>query len=90
VIRWLKALRIAFIMSAIKTVKTGGIEQFLQGRKSYKITYTMQKNKENLVTFDLWIVCKYKKGKRKQHGVEYFIYVVFKPTISLDYIHNDY
>lgn len=36
VIRWLKALRIPFIMPAIKTGKTGGIKQFLQGRKSYK------------------------------------------------------
>jgi putative transposase len=90
VIRWLKALRIPFIMPAIKTGKTGGIKQFLQGRKSYKTTYTMQKNKENLVTFDLWIVCKYKKGKRKKHGVEYFVYVVYQPEISLDYIHTDY
>ena len=90
VIRWLKALRIPFIMPAIKRGKTGGIKQFLQGRKSYKTTYTMQKNKEDFVTFDLWIVCKYQKGKRKQHGVEYFVYVVFQPTISLDYIHNDY
>lgn len=90
VIRWLKALKIPFIMPAIKTGKTGGIKQFLQGRKSYKTTYTMQKNKENLVTFDLWIVCKYQKGKRKKHGVEYFVYVVYQPEISLDYIHTDY
>jgi hypothetical protein len=90
VIRWLKALRIPFIIPAIKRGKTGGIKQFLQGRKSYKTTYTMQKNKEDFVTFDLWIVCKYKKGKRKKHGVEYFVYVVFQPTISLDYIHTDY
>jgi len=90
VIRWLKALKIPFIMPAIKTGKTGGIRQFLKGRKSYKTTYTMQKNKEDFVTFNLWIICKYKKGKRKKNGVEYFVYVVEQPTVSLDYIHTDY
>jgi putative transposase len=73
VIRWLKALRIPFIMPAIKTGKTGGIKQFLQGQKSYKTTYTMQKNKEDSVTFNLCIVCKYKKGKRKQHGFSFLL-----------------
>jgi putative transposase len=77
-------------MPAIKTGKTGGIKQFLQGRKSYKTTYTMQKNKEDYVTFDLWVVCKYQKGKRKKQGVEYFAYVVYRPPISLGYIHTDY
>ncbi len=90
VIRWLKALRIPLIMPAIKTGKTGGIKQFLRGRKSYKTTYTMQKNKEDLVTFDLWIVCKYQKNQKSKHGIEYFVYVVFNPKISLDYIHTDY
>ncbi|GBF79503.1 ISH3 family transposase [Aphanothece sacrum] len=90
VIRWLKALRIPFMMPAIKTGKTGGIKQFLQGRKSYKTTYTMEKNKEDFVTLDLWIICKYKKGKRKKHGIEYFVYVVYQPKIRLDYIHTDY
>jgi putative transposase len=91
VIRWLKALNIPFIMPAIKTGKTtGGIKQFLKGRKSYKTTYTMQKSKENFVTFNLWIVCKYKKGKRKKHGLEYFVYVVEQAKVSLDYLHTDY
>ena len=42
----------------------------------------MQKNQEDFVTFDLWIVCKYQKGKRKKPGVEYFAYVVDQPEIS--------
>jgi putative transposase len=90
VIRWLQALDIPFIMPAIKTGKKGGIKQFLKGRKSYKTTYTMTRNKENSVTFNLWIVCKYKKGKRGQKGVEYFAYVVYKVKTSLSYIHQDY
>ena len=90
VIRWLIALDIPFIMPAIKTGKTGGIKQFLKGRKSYKTTYTMTRDKENFVTFDLWIVCKYKKGKRGQKGREYFAYVAYKVKTSLSYIHQDY
>ena len=90
VIRWLKALDIVFTMPAIRRGKQKGIKQFLKGKKSYKTTYTMTKDKDNSVTFDLWIVCKYKKGKRGKHGVEYFAYVVNKVKTNLDYIHQDY
>ena len=50
-------------MPAIRRGKQGGIKQFLKGRKSYKTTYTMYRNKDDFVTFDIWIICKYKKGK---------------------------
>ncbi len=90
IIRWLKALDIPFIMPAIRRGKQGGIKQFLKGKKSYKTTYTMGSGEENSVTFNLWIVCKYKKGKRGKHGVEYFAYVVYKVSTSLTYIHQDY
>jgi putative transposase len=96
VIRWLKALNIPFIMPAIRNGKTGGIQQYLQGGKSYKTTHTMNQGKDNEVTFDLWVVClpsnggKYQKGKRGKYGIEYLAYVVYKVTISLDYIYQDY
>ncbi len=90
IIRWLKALDIPFIMPAIRRGKQGGIKQFLKGKKSYKTTYTMGSGEENSVSFNLWIVCKYKKGKRGKHGVEYFAYVVYKVSTSLTYIHQDY
>lgn len=77
-------------MPAIRRGKQKGIKQLLKGKKSYKTTYTMTKDKDNSVTFDLWIICKYKKGKRGKHGVEYFAYVVNKVKTSLDYIHQDY
>lgn len=70
VIRWLQALDIPFVMPAIRRGKKGGINQFLKGRSSYKTTYTMGQEKDNNTSFDLWIICKYKKGKRKQHGIE--------------------
>jgi putative transposase len=90
VIRWLKALKIPFILPAIRRGKNGGIKQFLKGRKNYKTTYAMTNKQGDCVTFELWVICKYLKGKRKKKGIEYFAYVVHKPTISLDYIHQDY
>ncbi len=90
VIRWLKALNIPFIMPAIRRGKQGGIKQFLKGRKSYKTTYTMKKSLEDYVTFDLWIIVKYRKGKRNKYGLEYLAYVVYKANVSLNYIQTDY
>ena len=90
VIRWLQALDIPFLMPAIKTGKKGGIKQFLKGRKSYKTTYTITRDKDNSVTFDLWIICKYRKGKRKKYGVQYFAYVTYKINTNLEYIYQDY
>jgi len=86
VIRWLKALDIPFIMPAIRNGKTGGINQYLKGRKSYKTTHTINEGKDNEVTFPLWIICKYRQGKRGKFGIEYLAYVVYKVDISLDYI----
>ena len=77
-------------MPAIRRGKQAGIKQFLIGRHSYKTTYTMTRGKDDTVTFNLWIICKYKKGKRGKHGIEYFAYVVNKVVTSLSYIHQDY
>ena len=96
VIRWLKALDISLTMPAIRRGKQGGIKQFLKGRKSYKTNYTMSRSQEDFVTFELWIIClpsnggKYKKGKRRQKGVEYYVYVTYKVTTSLNHIHQCY
>ncbi|MDB9318558.1 ISH3 family transposase [Nodularia spumigena CS-591/04] len=90
VIRWLQALDIPFMMPAIKTGKQGGIKQFLQGKKSYKTTYTITREQDDSVTFELWIVCKYRKGKRNQRGVQYFAYVAYKNKTNLNYIYQDY
>ena len=90
VIRWLQALDIPFLMPAIKTGKKGGIKQFLKGRKSYKTTYTITRDKDDSVTFDLGIICKYRKGKRKKYGVQYFAYVTYKINTNLEYIYQDY
>ncbi len=90
VIGWLMALDIPFIMPAIKRGKTGGINQFLKGRKSYQTRHTMSQGKDKSVTFDVWIVCRYQKGKRAKRGVEYLVYVVHKVKTSLAYIRENY
>ncbi len=54
-------------MPAIRRGKKGGMKQFLKGKKSYKTTYTMTRSKDDSVTFDLWIICKYRKGKRGEN-----------------------
>jgi IS4 transposase len=90
VIRWLQALDIPFMMPAIKTGKSGGIKQFLKGKKSYKTTHTIIRDKDDSVTFDLWVICKYRKGKRKKRGIQYFVYVIYKIKTNLDYIYQDY
>jgi len=53
-------------------------------------TTTMTRGKDDSVTFDLWIICKYRKGKRGKRGIEYFAYVIYKAKASLSYIHQDY
>jgi hypothetical protein len=86
VISWLQALDIPFVMPAIRRGKQGGINQFLQRRKSYKTTYTMTRKKGDSVTFDLAVICKYRRGKRKRKGIEYLVYVIYKrehPTFYL-------
>lgn len=90
VIRWLKALKIPFIMPAIRRGKTGGIKRYLKGRNSYKTNQTMSRSQDDFVTFDLWIICKYRRGQRGKHGIEYLAYVVYQTSISLKYIHEDY
>lgn len=90
VIRWLQALNIPLILPAIRRGKEGGIKQFFKGRKSYQTTYSMSKPKGDSVSLDLRVICKYRKGKRKKRGVEYFVYVVHQVNISLSYIHQDY
>jgi putative transposase len=90
VIRWLQALDIPFEMPAIIRGKHGGTRQLIRGRRSYKTTYTLNSDKHGSVTFQVWIVCTYKKGKRRAHGREFFVYAVHKVKLSLHSIHDDY
>jgi len=70
--------------------KTGGINQFLHGKKSYKTSDKMSGNQGKSVTFDLWVACRYKKGKRGKKGIEYLVYVVSRAKASLTCIRENY
>lgn len=39
--------------------------------------------------FDVWVV-KYKKGKRRQNGIELFAYAVYELDLSIASIHDNY
>ena len=90
VIRWLQALDVPFEMPAIIRGKLGGTRQLIRGRRSYKTSYTLNSDKYGSVTFQVWIICTYKNGKRRAHGREFFIYAVYKLQLSLQLIHDDY
>lgn len=90
VIRWLQALDIPFEMPAIIRGKHGGIRELIRGRRSYKTSYTLNSQKYGSVTFQVWIVCTYKNGKRRAHGREFFVYAVHQVKLSLHLIHDDY
>ncbi len=90
VIRWLKALDIPFEMPVVIRGKDGGTRRLLRGRRSYRTTYTLTSQKYGSVTFQIWIICTYKKGKRHSFGREFFAYAVHKVQLSLQVIHDDY
>lgn len=52
------------------------IQRLCRGRKSYQTTYTVQSPQHGSEEVNLWIVCRYAKGKRGKHKVEYLPYVV--------------
>lgn len=90
VIRWLQALDIPFEMPVIIRGKQGGTRQLIRGQRSYKTSYTLNSDKYGSVTFNVWIVCTYKNGRRRAHGREFFIYAIYKEKLSLHLIHDDY
>ncbi len=50
----------------------------------------MHSQKYGAVTFDVWIVCTYSKGRHGKHGIKYSAYAVCKPPMSLLGIHKAY
>lgn len=90
IIRWLKCLNIPFIMPAVVRGKKGGTRALCQGRKSYATTYTIRSPLYDSVTCDMKVVCHYQKGKRKRHGVQHFVYVVYRVKVPLLQIFHHY
>ncbi|MDM8544743.1 hypothetical protein QUF90_27025 [Desulfococcaceae bacterium HSG9] len=76
--------------SVIIRGKKGGARRPLKGGGGYKTVYTMHSQKYGTVTFEVWTVCVYSKGWYGKHGLEYPVYAVYKPPMSLKGIQKAY
>jgi len=52
------------------------IRKLLKGRKSYRTSYKVVSPVDGSEDVELWVVCRYSKGKRGLHKVEHLPYVV--------------
>jgi hypothetical protein len=90
VIRWLHACDIPFVMPVIIRGKEHGTRRLLRCGRSYKTHYTMVSNHYGSVSFEVWVVGTYCQGKYGRHGVEYQAYAVFKVSLRLRGLPDDY
>ncbi|MCG8366118.1 MAG: transposase [Pseudanabaenales cyanobacterium] len=90
VIRWLKALKLPFIMPAVIRGKQGGARALCQGRKSYTTQYALKSAVYGSVDCQMAIICRYYKGIRGRHGIQYLIYVVYRVKVALHQVHHHY
>ena len=71
--------------------KTGGTRALCRGRQSYQTTYTRQSRIYEDQTFDVWIVCKYSKGRYRRKGLRYFAYILIGDLkMSADQVYQEY
>jgi len=63
------------IMPLMIRGKKGGARRVLQGRKSHTTTYTRRSKKYGTYVLPITVVCRYKKGRFGDHGVQRFAYV---------------
>lgn len=74
VIRFLQAQPFVSIMPVVRRGER--MKALLRVNKSYRTTYTMCSKEHGEVTFPVWVVCRYLKGRRGKHGIERLGYVV--------------
>jgi len=91
VVAYLKKQTFPSIIALTIRGKTGGTRGLCKGRKSRKVTYTRQSRTYDDQTFEIWIVCKYSKGRYRRKGVNYFGYVLIgKLKMSPRQIYDEY
>jgi hypothetical protein len=90
VVRWLKAIEIPFIMPAVIRGKTGGTRQFCRGRTSYWTPHRIHSPQYGEVDCRLAVVCRYRKGVRGKHGIEYLLYIVYRVKVALEAVRTRY
>ena len=56
--------------------KTGGTRALCTGRKSYQTTYARKSRVYDDEVFNVWVVCKYSKGRYRRNRIGYFAYIV--------------
>lgn len=90
VIRWLKALGIPFLMPAIIRGKTGGTRALCSGSCSYRTSYCLKSQKYGSVDCPMVVVCRYHKGRKHQHGIQYLLYVAYDVQVAHHQLHHHY
>lgn len=90
VIRWFNTLKLPFIMPAVIRGKQGGTRTLCQGCKSYTTQYTLKSTVHGTVDCQMAVVCRYHKGARGRHGIQYLIYVVYRAKVALHQLHHHY
>jgi len=90
VIRWLMALKLPFIMPAVIRGKTGGTRALCYGRASYTTDYTLKSPEYGSVSCQVAVLCRYRKGKRGKHGVEYLLFVTHRVNVALHQLCEHY
>jgi len=74
IIRFLQTQPFVSIMPVIR--RGAQIKTLLKVNRSYQTRYTMTSLQHGSVTFNLWVVCRYLKGRRGKRGIERLGYVV--------------
>jgi len=83
--------RMQVVIPVIIRGKQGGTRALLQGKQSYRTSYTMCSRQHGKATFEIGVVRKYSKGRYGHHGVKWFAYVLLGPIGSpLSQIYQDY
>ena len=71
--------------------KKGGARRVLQGRKSHTTTYTRHSVQYGTHVLPITVVCRYKKGRFGDHGVQRFAYVTLgQLKLSPRQVANEY
>lgn len=76
VVAYLKTQSFPSIIALTIRGKEGGTRALLNGRQSYRTTYTRHSSKYGDQTFDVVVVCKYSKGRYGRQGAYHFAYVI--------------
>ena len=74
IIRFLQKQPFVSIMPVVRRGER--MKALLRVNRSYQTTYTMRSREHGEVTFTVWVVCRYLKGRRGKHGIERLGYVV--------------